>query len=590
MFGKKQSATGDKNPSAANQRFFIDLLFNILFFSSLFICLILAVSYVIYHHPKPILLGIAHHYHLPLQVEEVQWVSPHSLKLNKIELGEMAKIREAEIEWDWMELTSQQVLKKITINSPEIWASAFIKFLEDKIGTQDEIEPPRPPLFHFFFIKFQLNPIVRMLEIRNAVLNIDRIHPHLPPIPLLLGYKGTPLVLSNVPLLGIATHNEILEQATAANIALLSPYDPLSKILEIESLRVKFSWHGLVHHTVEEIVVLHPTLFLGPDLFWYVDHFREIQRRTKKRAEPDNALEEWYIRNLQLRYGKLNISAFGEPSVELPFIFETTAHDFPLNNWKEVSLKNKLRVIPGRVDYPQLGLSMDIAGGEIAFNLPPESKTANNLVNSVRLNEISWKGFTAQNGWFSVTFQKEGIYGFYGFFLFDGYTHGGFQVTFERGFPWEGWMTVCGSKMDPLIEKLCMGKKDIVFRGTIDGRLRMKAVGSNLENVEGFFLVSAPGYLDIKDMDFLTKNIPSSWEPSSKQLFSLLADSLRNYTFKNGFVKLTYSYPKSDLLLGLYGPQGKRNFSIHWTQDPKLGPPLGQNFFNTSEKTILLHP
>ncbi|QSR89820.1 hypothetical protein IT6_10090 [Methylacidiphilum caldifontis] len=553
-------------------------------------CLILSVAYIIYHNPKTFLLGIAHHYHVPLQFEEAQWISPHSLKLKTIEFGEIAKIKGAEIEWDWMELGTKQVIKKIVVDSPEIWTSEWIKFLEDKIGTQENIAPPSPVEFHFILWTFKFNPVVRILELRKAILNIDRLHPQLPPIPLLLGYKETPLILSNVPLLDIARHNEILEQATGGNIVLLSPYDPLSKILEIESIKVKFSWSGLVHHRVEEITIVHPTLFIGPDLFWYVDQFRELQRQIKAKGKTENILEEWYIKNLQLRYGKLTITAFGEPSFELPFIFETTAHDFPLNNWKEVSLKNLIRVVPGRVDYPQLGLSMDVAGGEIAFNLPPESQTANNLVHSVRLKEINWKGFSATDGWLSITFQKEAIHGFYGFSLFDGYTHGGFQVEFERGFPWEGWLTVSGSKMDSLIEKLCMGKKDIVFRGNIDGRLRMKATGSYLENLEGFFLLSSPGYMDIKDMAFLTKNIPPSWNKTASQLFALLADSFRNYSFKNGFIKLNYSYPKSDLLLGLYGPQGKRNFSIHWIQDPKLGPPIGRNFYNTSEKTIFFQP
>jgi|GEM_PF-2689949 hypothetical protein len=586
MLGIGAVANNHQKTPSPNQRLFLELIFNILLFTSLLICLLLAIAYYLYHNPKSILLSIAHHYHLPLQAEEVKWVTPHSLKLEKIEIGEMAKIKEVQIEWDWMELCSQLVIKKLVVDSPEIWTSEFIKFLEDKIGSSEPFQPPLPPTLDFLLFKIHFDPIVEKLEIKNAILNIDRIHPQLPPIPLLLGSKGSPFVLSHVPLLGIAANNEILEQAQGSDIVLLSPYDPLSKIISIESIRVKFSWTGLVHHRVEELTVFRPTIFIGPDLFWYVDQFRELQRQVKIKTNKLDTLEDWYIKKLHLKYGNLTVTAFGEPSFELPFIFETTAQNFPLNNWKEVSLKNVLRIIPGRIDYPQYGLSMEVTGGEIAFNLPPESNTANNLVHSIRFNELNWKGFKATNGWISVTFQKEGIYGFYGFSLFDGYTHGGFQVGYENGFPWDGWMTISGGKLSPLIEKLCMGKKDVVFRGNIDGRMRMKAYGSYIEKVEGFFLLSTPGYLDIKDVDILLKNIPPSWKGTSSQFFAFLINSLRNYRYKNGFIKLTYNYPDSDLLMGLYGPQGKRNFSLHWTQDPKLGPPIGQNLLNASEKTI----
>ncbi|VVM04982.1 hypothetical protein MAMC_00353 [Methylacidimicrobium cyclopophantes] len=511
------------------------------------------------------LTWLARRLELPLDIDSAEWFSPTSFRLHGVSLGDVGLISEVLVRWRWDDLLLRQRLSFVEIGSPTVWSSALIAFLER------ESKGGRPHPWLRLLPKARLQ--IDTLRVVRATINIDRLAPHLPPIPLALGFHGQPIELHDIPIVGLSRDDRLLNVAAARNVMIYSPYDPLSKILTIESLRVKFSWRGLSEHRIDQLALFDPVLYLGPDLFWYVDQFRKEEENRRQKGR-ERTLEQWTADKVLVRGGQFLISAFGTPGVVLPFLFGLTSENVPLNDWTQASLKNEIEIMPGKIEYPSYHVVLDVRRGRLSFNLPVSEHRANNLVHTVFFNEVSWRGITATDDWLDVTFNSSGIFGHFGGNLYGGYGQGGFSIEFQNDFPWVGWMHLTGVDVAPIAQKLTSDRFAVALTGKADGRLRLEARGTSLQNAFGFLTLAGPGRLEMRDIDSFLRRLPADWPPAKRELMQMLAQSLRSYSYSLGFLSLSYGLPESRLRLELRGPEGKRNFTIRWQQDPGMGRPI----------------
>ncbi|MGD9896857.1 MAG: hypothetical protein AB7T14_07295 [Candidatus Methylacidiphilaceae bacterium] len=529
-----------------------------------------------------ILTWLARHLDLPLDIGSTEWLSPTSFRLHEVSLGDVGQISDVLIRWRWDDLLLRQRLNYVEIHSPTVWSSALIAFLErEKKGGR-----PNPWLQILPKPRFQIDTV----RVARATINIDRLAPHLPPIPLALGFHGQPIEIHDIPVAGLNEDDRLINVAESRNVAIYSPYDPLSKILTIESLRIKFSWRGLSEHRVDQLAIFAPVLYLGPDLFWYVEQLRKEEEIRRKRRR-ERALEQWTADKVLVRGGQFVISAFGAPGVVLPFLFGLSSENLPLNDWTQASLKNDIEIMPGRIEYPSYHVLLDVRRGRLSFNLPLSEHKANNLVHTIFFREVSWRGITATDDWLDVTFNSGGIFGHFGGKLYGGYGQGGFSILFQKDFPWNGWVHLNGVPVEPIARQLTSDRFSLALTGTADGRLHLKARGTSFQNAFGFLTLDGPGRLEIREIDAFLQRLPADWTPTKRQLIQILAQSVRNYAYSVGFLSLSYALPESRLRLELRGPDGRRNIKIRWKQDPRMGGPIAsglsleQNSDELPEKT-----
>ncbi|VVM04749.1 hypothetical protein [Methylacidimicrobium tartarophylax] len=512
-----------------------------------------------------LLTGLARHLALPLDIDSAEWLSSTAFRLHGVSLGEVGRISEVLIRWRWDDLLFRQRLGYVEIHSPIVWSSSLIAFLE----RASKGKPANP------WLRFLPKPRLQIdiIRVTRATINIDRLAPHLPPIPLALGFHGQPIELHDVPVVGLSQDDRLINLAAARNVMIYSPYDPLSKILSIESLRIKFSWRGLSQHRVDQLAIFDPVLYLGPDLFWYVEQFRKEEEIRRKRRR-ERTLEQWIADKMLLRGGQFVISAFGAPGIVLPFLFGLSSENVSLNDWTQASLKNEIEIMPGRIEYPSYHVILDVRRGRLSFNLPLSEPRANNLVHTVLFKEVSWRGIRATDDWLDVTFNSEGIFGHFGGKLYGGDAGGGFSIRFQKDFPWDGWVHLNGVSVEPIAQQFMSDRFALALTGTADGRLHLDARGTSPQNAFGFLTLDGPGTLEMRDIDRFLQRLPADWSPAKRQLVQILGQSLRRYAYSVGFLSLSYALPESRLRLELRGPDGKRNFRIRWQQDPRMGAPI----------------
>jgi hypothetical protein len=78
--------------------------------------------------------------------------------------------------------------------------------------------------------------------------------------------------LKNVPLSkGASALGSEQQLVEIANLEVLSPLDPFTKVLTLDSIFVRFTLAGLLRREIDSLTILGPNIFLGEDLFWYMD-------------------------------------------------------------------------------------------------------------------------------------------------------------------------------------------------------------------------------------------------------------------------------------------------------------------------------
>jgi hypothetical protein len=369
--------------------------------------------------------------------------------------------------------------------------------------------------------------------------------------------------LKNIPLSGGVTETaEEMQQQELADLVITSPLDQFAPVFTMKTLFIRYTIAGLLRRELEEIQVLNPTIYVGEDLFWYFDELSKRQAETETPAAgppPKSDDTSWRLKRFNVAYGQLVIASGGTARLPLPLTFSTSAENLNLGKLSDLKLALDLKVPQEDYLFPDYKLELLQLGGNIRFDLPPQSGS-NNLVQTLKMKEVRWRQFHADEGWLSVTFDSKGINGEIGAKGYGGYINGGFSFFFGDTYPWVGWLS--GAKVDLKGITDVMAPGNFTMDGPADFKLEANGASSSLERLRGNLRAARRGKMKITKLDQVLAEIPGDWYWLKRETTRILLETLRDFTYDTGDASFWYLNDEGNLKLTLQGPAGSRNIDL----------------------------
>jgi len=393
--------------------------------------------------------------------------------------------------------------------------------------------------------------ILENLDVRRVAIRLEDERPEVFDITFALNTS-----LKNVPLSNSASSLGSEPQLVEiANLEIASPLDPFTKVLTLDSIFLRFTLTGLLRREIESLTILGPTIYIGEDLFWYMD---DMQKRLGTNGGNDSE-PGWRVRNLIIDYGRLTLGSGGRKQYGLPLSFRTRAQDVALDNLAALKLQAVLEIPPQKYVFDSYQLEFTSEKGELRFAYPPE-KNVNNLVGTIRLKGGRWRQYKASESWVSVTFDQHGINGTFGGKVYRGEAWGGFSFFFQSDSPWIGW--VSGKDLGLRELTNVISPQNFQMSGPLEFRLQMDAKGHNVERILGEFRVTKPGKMVIGKIDDLLAMIPPTWNLLKQSSTRIALKTLRDFEYTRGSGDFWFVLSQGVLRLALQGPNGSRNFDV----------------------------
>lgn len=349
---------------------------------------------------------------------------------------------------------------------------------------------------------------------------------------------------------------EEIQTIEVNHIEILSPFDPLAKVLTLRTLRLDFTLAGLIRRELEQVTAIGPSIFVGPDLFWYMD---EAQKQTDPNPSGSTAQPGWKVDRFVLQEGKLVLGSGGRASLGLPLSFHTTIDNVSLDDLTSLRGEGVLEVPAQEYVFDAYELEFVTKGGELRFSYPPE-KNVNNLVGTLKIDSIRWRQFRATEGWVSVTFDRSGINGQAGAEAYSGYLSGGASFFFQPESPWIAWGSGKQVNLKSLTDILAPG--NFSMTGQADFKLQVDARRTLIQRVKGSLAASSSGKLVIGKLNDLLERIPTDWPEIKSDSMEIALRTLRDFRYDSCTADLWLVDSQGKLALDLNGPEGSRKFNV----------------------------
>jgi hypothetical protein len=205
--------------------------------------------------------------------------------------------------------------------------------------------------------------LIRNLEIHNGRVAVADLGLEIPDIQFELNTK-----LKDVPLSSdIAFASTDMQRLEFADFRLHSPLDPFVTVINLKTVFVSFSFAQIMRREIDALVVLNPTIFIAPDLFWYIDHLKKRQAEGASVASSSSATGSagWRLNRFEAAYGQLVIANEGQAQVPLPLSFSTHSENISFSNFSDLQLKLNLLVPTADYSFPEYQIEFGQLGGEI---------------------------------------------------------------------------------------------------------------------------------------------------------------------------------------------------------------------------------
>jgi hypothetical protein len=376
-------------------------------------------------------------------------------------------------------------------------------------------------------------------------------------IPVTLGSRHT-ITLTGLRLGKPDASPEMNDERTVeiVNVGIPSPFDPLARVFYFPLIKVRFTYSEIWHHQIREIDVVRPTLYLGEDLFWLTEQFK----KNHTAAPAQGPSSPWHVGRFEVQYGRLAVNAFGQQVAVLPFFFNTKVDDIRLDQLDQISAKSKVAIQNLTQDYPDYKVRIVNLHGNLYFSWPPSDANANNVVNTISIDQISWNNIPAKKVSATVTFDPNGVYGkLYGT-CEGGQLNGNFEFYYSKNFTWNADLFCTKVNCQPIAEKLA--GKYIKLTGELDGKLAVQGKTTEILNCSGLLALPNPGSLEIKSMDDLINRIPADMTSLKRDALKLAIGAFQTYPYDSGQLKISYQPTGGSSVLSLEGPRGKRLFEV----------------------------
>jgi len=496
----------------------------------------------------------------PSSAGGARWVNRRTLKVEYVRIGDFFYANSIIITASPFRLMRHH-LAQVQLNGAQLYTEQLTKVLERKAPVQAEKRNWFAKVFDstLSFITGYSNDgldwVIGRLEINRATIFLNNVIDDVS-IPIGLGVRH-PVVLTGLHLGKPDSSPEMTEPHTVEinSVNITSPFDPLSPVFGFPMTHVTFTYTEIWHHHIRRIDMIHPIMFLGQDLFWLTDQLKSTKPKPKEGVEAP-----WYVGELKVDYGRLAVNVFGEPVVRFPFFIQTKVDDIRLDQLDKISVKSSVNIVNLTQDYPEYKVGIKNLSGKIYFSWPPTNAHANNVVNQLHVDQVSWNDIPATDVWTTVTFDPQGIYGRLTGACENGQLAGNFEFYYTKGFVWNADFFAQKVNCQPIAQKLAGHYCDLT--GELDGDIAVQGKATEILDCHGLLQLPNPGTLKIKSMEDLLDRLPPNMIGLERQAIKLAIDSFDTYPYDSGKLTLHYSPKGGASELHLDGPRGSRSFQV----------------------------
>jgi hypothetical protein len=486
-----------------------------------------------------------------------------------------ARINFLEISWAYLDLLHGRV-ETINLQGPALSLRGLEKFQSSqaKPGAHDQPKSTGGPS--------GIGLSIGTLIIRNGMLTLDNLGPGMPAIPIEIA-SVDPIVVNNLQLGagGNDGGSQTDQTITVENLVINSPYDPLTSILKFEQISLTFNWAGIQKQHIQSLTVKNPTVYIGPDLFYFADQVQAAPKEAPQPGAPaapvaptanSEPAPPWTLDYFRLTGGKLVVYSFGKPGFALPMVFSAESDNMVLDNFAALPF-NKLGfdIPPTDLEYKNLGLTLHELSGSLFVGLPLSDPKAQNLTPNLEIEQIDWKNIKATKVKTFVTFSRDGIITKLWAKAEQGDLYAGVHVDLND-FSWTGWGSAGGVMLGHLTQML--SPENFLMDGSATGRFIVHGKLSEVSGMGATLQLDQTGKIQIVSVDEMMKDLPGDWWKTKRDAVGVLLKAFRDYDYANGEAEFTFAPPESFLKLSLDGKQGKRSFDLHW-HDRRENPGFG---------------
>lgn len=401
------------------------------------------------------------------------------------------------------------------------------------------------------------------LSLDTTRITIADILPLLDPITFNLSFT-----LKDVPLspAGLAAHTQ-RQKIEVTGLKLHSAYGGTGSlpVAEFPHLFLECSLAGLLEQRLERVEAISPVIYVGEQLFWYIDYFRQEKARAAQTktvealnspsATPAAPPPSWTIGQIEAHFGKMLLALKGSVIDALP------ALPFTCSTQLDEGRVQLILDIPRDTYRPASGLPLeiDVLEGTASFNYPLQERD-NNLVQVFRASELRYKQLRAQDVYLTVTYDQHGAYARFGGKLYGGYLSGGGDIYLDDNVSWDGWLDGRGIALEPLTQALT--PEYLTLTG--QAQLSLMAYGdtAQLNIATGTVEAIAPGTMTVHGLEALKEKIPHIWSQLERSLAQLSLEAFRDFPYEQGKASLKLYHREGELNLSLRGPRGSRTFHV----------------------------
>jgi hypothetical protein len=493
-----------------------------------------------------------------------------------------ARVNFLEVDWRWLELARGRVAQ-VNVQGPALSLRGLEQFQNSRGINAGPARPaPRPqspPVAAGSDGKGGFRLAIDALIVRDGTLTLDNLGAGLPAIPIDIAAVD-PLVVNNLVLGadGDGPGAQADQTVSVTNLVVNSPYDPLTAVLKFEQIALTFNWAGLQRQHIKSLMVKNPTVYIGPDLFFFAD---QVQAAKSPAATPADGAPAapWTLDYFRLHGGRLVVYALGKPGFPLPMIFSAESERMVLDNFADLPF-NKLGfdIPPTDLEYAGCGLKIRQLSGALFVGLPLTDPRAQNLTPNLEIEEVAWKGVTARHLKTFMTFSRDSIItklwaaaerpdarpGEYNL-------EAGVYVNLHD-FSWAGWGAVDRVPLGHLTRML--SPENVIMDGCATGNFIVRGKLSEVTGMGATLTLDGAGQIKIVAVEEALRKLPGDWWQPKRAAVKALLEAFENYDYAGGGAEFTYAPPESFLRLSVDGRQGKRSFDLRW-HDLRAQPGLG---------------
>ncbi|MCE0498891.1 MAG: hypothetical protein LV481_13195 [Methylacidiphilales bacterium] len=496
--------------------------------------------YTLWHHPIRVINKALAQLPYPHVIGKTTWIAPRVLEIHDLRLGDFFYADKVVLTFSIPGLIRHHV-KKIELFGPQLYTKALYAMLEKHAKSKGR----------------GLDWTLDRIEINRGTLMINHITEDTP-VTLRLGVRS-PVILNDVmlnkPNASASMNKE--QVIDLQNVVIVSPFDALVPVLGFPLTRVRFTYNELWHHQIREIDFIRPIMFLGQDLFWFAGEFK----KGRSALPMEGVTAPWRVGHMEVQYGQLAVNVFGQPVVHFPFFYTCEVDDVRLDQLDQISVKSSIPIQRLNQDYPDYKIRIVGLTGQLNFNLPVKDALANNIVNTLKVDELSWDDLPVTEVSSNLTFDPNGMYGNLNGKCEGGDLAGNFEFYYAKDFSWN--VNFFAQKVNSQPIAAALGGKYLDLTGELDGTISIQGKSTDILACHGSLALPNPGVLVIKSFDGLLKN--GSVPPSLKDQFSKIAvEAFRTYPYQSGIFKIDYKPSGGTGILKLNGPNGRRSFEMYW--------------------------